>query len=151
MEKLFDYKLTEKKDIPSIPLYMDQVTGYLDEIFNDIKRQEDEKTLTKTMINNYVKAGLIDSPIKKKYSQDQIMELMMIYLLKNTIQIQEIDKVLKACEDKTDMYESFKNLYDLESHALKDLDDENKMDLILKLLISSSVQKKYAELLIDSL
>ena len=60
MDKLnlmLNHKTVTEDQIPSISLYMDQVTGYLDEIFNDYKRNDEEKILTKTMINNYVKAG----------------------------------------------------------------------------------------------
>ena len=40
-------------DVPSIELYMDQVTTFLEEKLNNNKRNEEEKTMTKTMINNY--------------------------------------------------------------------------------------------------
>lgn len=154
-EKIIEFKLIEKENIPRIPLYMDQVTGYLDELFGPIKRHEDERTLTKTMINNYVKAGLIGNPQKKKYDQEQIMQLIMIYLLKNTVQIQEIDTILKSETDKTSLYNHFKQHFeDASSRLSSDIEKNSKsekMDQILSLLISSSIQKKYAELLIDEL
>jgi len=154
-EKIIEFKLIEKDDIPKIPLYMDQVTGYLDELFKPIKRHGDEKTLTKTMINNYVKAGLISNPQKKKYDQEQIMQLIMIYLLKNTVQIQEIDTILKSETNKTVLYNHFRKHFDEASTQLSADTEKNskseKIDQILSLLISSSIQKKYAELLIDEL
>jgi hypothetical protein len=154
-DKIVEFKLIEKEDIPRIPLYMDQVTGYLDELFAPIKRHDEEKSLTKTMINNYVKAGLISNPQKKKYGQEQIMQLIMIYLLKNTIQIQEIDTILKSESDKTALFNDFRKHFDEASDKLKqDTEknaDLNKRDQILSLLISSSIQKKYAEMLIDDL
>ncbi|PAE20130.1 hypothetical protein CHH80_12555, partial [Bacillus sp. 7504-2] len=42
-------------DIPEIDLYMDQVIQLFENHFKDTKRNEDEKILTKTMINNYAK------------------------------------------------------------------------------------------------
>jgi len=154
-DKIVEFKLIEKDDIPKIPLYMDQVTGYLDELFAPIKRHDEEKSLTKTMINNYVKAGLISNPQKKKYGQEQIMQLVMIYLLKNTIQIQEIDTILKSESDKTGLFNDFRKHFDKASLKLKDDTEKNadlsKKDQILSLLISSSIQKKYAEMLIDEL
>ena len=53
-------------DIPNIDLYMDQVTTYLNDKFANTKRHEDDKLMTKTMINNYVKSRLLPSPEKKK-------------------------------------------------------------------------------------
>ena len=125
--------------------------GYLDELFESVKRNDDEKTLTKTMINNYVKAGLIKSPEKKKYNQEQIMTLIMIYWLKGSVQIGEIDLLLKAFDDKSDLYEKFRQLMKSESEKLKTNQSDKKLERILELLISSSLQKKYAEMLIDEL
>lgn len=43
------------EDIPNIDLYMDQVTTFMDSQLATSKRHEDDKILTKTMINNYAK------------------------------------------------------------------------------------------------
>jgi len=145
---LLDYKMIEKDDIPKIPLYMDQVTGYLDEVLEGVRRNDDEKTLTKTMINNYVKSGLIESPVKKKYNQDQLMSLIMIYFLKGSTQIQEIETILKSFDDKSVLYNRFKTILDEELSKLEQVEDD-PVDEILRLLISSSLHKKYAERLID--
>ena len=56
------------KDIPSIDLYMDQVTTFMDTHLEATKRNEEDKILTKTMINNYAKNNLLPPPVKKKYS-----------------------------------------------------------------------------------
>ena len=42
-------------DIPNIDLYMDQVTTFMEKELASSKRHEDDKILTKTMINNYAK------------------------------------------------------------------------------------------------
>ena len=61
------------KDIPSLDLYMDQIMTLFDVNLADNKRHEDDKLLTKTMINNYSKEGLL-KPIKgKKYSKNHIL------------------------------------------------------------------------------
>lgn len=154
MEKYLKYQLIEKKEIPTIPLYMDQVTSYLDELFEDVKKNKDEKILTKTMINNYVKASLIDSPIKKKYHQDQLMQLIMIYVLKGTASIHEIETLFKGYEDKEALYEIFKDLYNESILKLDKCVEQSSAsihDRILELLISSSLQKRYAEILIETL
>lgn len=156
MDKLnliLNHKTVTEDRIPSIPLYMDQVTGYLDEIFSDYKRNEEEKILTKTMINNYVKAKVIESPIRKKYSKDQIMQLIMIYKLKNVIQISEIEQILKDSTD--DMFDIFSNIEENVKEnvkdVVKDIDTSNRLEVILKLLLSANLQKKLAEVLIDEI
>mgnify|MGYP000334617862 CR=1 FL=1 len=57
------------EDIPNIDLYMDQVTTFMEEQLSSTKRYEDDKILTKTMINNYAKNNLLPPPNKKKYSK----------------------------------------------------------------------------------
>ncbi len=56
------------EDVPNLDLYMDQVIQLFESTFTDTKKEENEKILTKTMINNYAKARLF-FPIKnKKYT-----------------------------------------------------------------------------------
>lgn len=87
-------------DIPNIDLYMDQVTTYLNNKFDAARRYEDDKLLTKTMINNYAKSKLLPAPEKKKYSKDHILLLALIFFFKNVISINDVTKVLKPLEDK---------------------------------------------------
>ena len=87
------------KDIPDIDLYMDQVTTYLNNKFSGSKRHEDDKLLTKTMINNYAKSRLLPPPEKKKYSKDHIIVLAMIYFFKNVISINDVTTILKPLLD----------------------------------------------------
>ena len=66
---LNDFNSFNIDDIPNIDLYMDQVTTYLNNKFEGSKRNDDDKLLTKTMINNYAKSRLLPPPEKKKYSK----------------------------------------------------------------------------------
>lgn len=86
-------------DIPNIDLYMDQVTTYLNDKFANTKRHEDDKLITKTMINNYVKSRLLPSPEKKKYTKDHMMVLIMIYFFKNIISINDVNKLITPLLD----------------------------------------------------
>ena len=87
------------EDIPNIDLYMDQVTTYLNDKFANTKRHEDDKLMTKTMINNYVKSRLLPSPEKKKYTKDHMMGLIMIYFFKNIISINDVNKLITPLLD----------------------------------------------------
>ena len=60
------------EDVPSIELYMDQVTTFMDKQLENTKRFDSDKTLTKTMINNYTKNNLLPPPVKKKYSKEHM-------------------------------------------------------------------------------
>lgn len=87
-------------DLPNIDLYMDQVTTYLNNKFIATKRHENDKLLTKTMINNYAKSRLLPSPEKKKYSKDHIIILTMIYFFKNVISINDVTQILSPLIEK---------------------------------------------------
>ena len=65
-------------DIPEIDLYMDQLTTFMEDKLNANKRSDDDKTMTKTMINNYAKNNLLPSPEKKRYSKDHLLMLIFI-------------------------------------------------------------------------
>ncbi|MCF2682487.1 DUF1836 domain-containing protein, partial [Faecalicatena contorta] len=60
-------------DIPNIELYMDQVTTFMEKELSSTKRYEEDKILTKTMINNYAKNNLLPPPVKKKYSKEHVL------------------------------------------------------------------------------
>ena len=49
-------------EIPNIDLYMDQVTTFMETQLSSTKRYEQDKILTKTMINNYAKNHLLPPP-----------------------------------------------------------------------------------------
>ena len=89
--KKLDYIRPE--EIPDIHLYMDQVTTFMDEHLKASKRFQDDKMLTKTMINNYTKNNLLPSPIKKKYSKEHMLLLIFIYYFKNILTISDIQSI----------------------------------------------------------
>lgn len=96
--KSIDYVKTE--DIPNIGLYMDQVTTFMDEHLSDCKRREDDKILTKTMINNYTKNNLLPPPVKKKYSKEHLYVLTFIYYFKNLLSISDIQTLLNPLTEQ---------------------------------------------------
>lgn len=77
-------------DIPDIELYVDQVYAFIDKKLSHLKRNDKDKLLTKTMINNYTKAGLLMPPLKKKYSRQHIALLILVYYSKQILSINDI-------------------------------------------------------------
>lgn len=103
------------EDIPNIDLYVDQVTTFIESQLGSLKRTEDEKILTKTMINNYTKNHVLPSPDKKKYSKDHILTLILVYYFKSFLSIKDIQSLLGPVTDKyfgTESELSFYDLYD---------------------------------------
>lgn len=96
--KKIDY--IKPEEIPGIDLYMDQVTTFMDEHLQSTKRFEDDKMLTKTMINNYTKNSLLPSPNKKKYSKEHMLLLIFIYYFKNILSISDIQMIFNPLTEK---------------------------------------------------
>ena len=83
------------EEIPSIDLYLDQITSLMADKLTEGSERYADRILTKTMINNYSKDGLL-SPIKgKKYTKEQILQMLLVYEMKNTLSIGEIKRVLQ--------------------------------------------------------
>lgn len=101
------------EDIPNIDLYVDQVTTFIESQLSSLKRDEDEKILTKTMINNYTKNHVLPSPDKKKYSKDHVLTLILIYYLKSFLSIKDIQTLLGPITDKYFGTESELSFYEL--------------------------------------
>ena len=106
------------EDIPAIELYVDQVTRFMDQHLSGNKRSEEDKILTKTMINNYTKNRLIPPPEMKRYSKEHIILLIYIYYLKNVLPIGDIQRLLGPMTtdffDEEKMSEIYESIYELE-------------------------------------
>lgn len=100
LESLSRIDYIKPDEIPDIELYMDQVTTFIDSHLKDSKRYQDDKVLTKTMINNYAKNNLLPPPVKKKYSKEHILMLIYIYYFKNILSINDIQNLLNPLAEK---------------------------------------------------
>lgn len=93
-ERLVALHLPRYDEIPSIDLYMDQLVGYLEETLAPLYRP-DEKIITRSMVNNYVKQGVLASAAGKKYTRSHVAYLIVICTLKQTFSIAEIDRLIR--------------------------------------------------------
>ena len=124
------------EDIPDIDLCMDQVTTFMDEHLKSSKRFDDDKILTKTMINNYTKNNLLPPPDKKKYTKEHMLLLIFIYYFKNFLAINDIKSVLEPISDKFFQADDGRNLDSLYKEIVSlELDnvDSQLRDIIRKL------------------
>lgn len=157
-----DIELIGKEKIPDIDLYMDQIITIFEENLKDYKRDGDDKILTKTMINNYVKDKIIPPPLKKKYSKSHIILLIMIYHLKSIASIGDIGRLLNESTDSPALYDGFLKLQQFQNdnilndiigkkNVISGFADEQSEDLlfIMLLIIEANIRKRIAEKLID--
>ncbi|WP_449537512.1 DUF1836 domain-containing protein [Ferdinandcohnia sp. Marseille-Q9671] len=166
------------KDIPQIDLYMDQVIQLFENTFSSSKRNEEEKVLTKTMINNYAKGKLL-VPIKnKRYSKEHLILLSLIYQLKSGLSINDIKVTLDGVNKRIlsdeafnleEFYQSYLNIYTKNATEFKEVIDTKVRDvseeldgvedangiekvlLILSFITASQFYRRAAENLVDEL
>lgn len=96
-EKVRGFRLPRYNELPNVGLYLEQVTKYINGILTPWGLAE----MTPSMISNYVKKGLIDSPVKKLYYAEHIAYLLFVGIGKNVM----------AIDDISDIYKFQKNIY----------------------------------------
>lgn len=127
---MYDFHIPRWNELPNIDLYLDQVVTLINSslssfiLADDNNDKDDSQILTKTMINNYVKNSLIESPIKKKYSKMQLAKLFIICILKQVYSMNEIENLIYLALKNSNIkvaYDSFCNKFEeaLNSICLK--------------------------------
>lgn len=172
IERSFADEDIRPERIPEIDLYMDQIISFFEDHLSGNKRHESDKLLTKTMINNYSKEGLI-KPVKgKKYSREHMMQMLMIYSMKNTLTVKEMKNVMHGVYEQPDFgaqaletcYSRFLHIKQLERETVPQMINDiflkgdsqaqirTKGDLLVLLLslsAASAYMKRIAECIVD--
>lgn len=165
MEALSTYETILPERMPDIELYMDQVITFLTRQLNVFSRDELEKSITPSMINNYAKDGIIPRPVHKKYNRTHLSALLMLFSFKQVLPIGDIATFI----DRNDpdhifhQYETFRAIQDsaisqtsgriteMLRHINETKDEEGLKDLAMQLVteanILSSVAKKILHIL----
>ncbi len=95
---VLDFHIPRWSELPNIDLYLDQVVTLLEDYLKNLvplKDKKKDKVITKTMINNYVKNGVLKPPVNKKYNRNHIARLIVICILKQVYSINDINLLIK--------------------------------------------------------
>lgn len=179
LEQISAYEDIKLRDIPDIDLYMDQVTTFIEKKMGSLKRKQDDKMLTKTMINNYSKAGILMPPSGKKYSREHIVLLILIYYLKQILPIKDIKLLMEPLLNKsssevqtnvdeiyevyldlkkknarlyTDIFNQQMDLVGQECSKINAHEDREVIEMFLAVMIlidQANIQKRLIEMVID--
>ena len=161
-DDILAFHLPRWSELPEIDLYMDQVIVFSERIFSRFPGTHAGKLITPSIINNYVKLGIIPQPVKKKYSRTHIAYLMMICLLKQALPILAITDLIAyqlQSEDIMVVYDRFCRLQEqstkvavetarTEYFSTTEQDDANNRSLIeltLKMAATANSSKFFAE------
>ena len=102
---LENFDLPDWDSLPQLDLYMDQVILLLNRYLSPIVGEE--KYVTASIINNYVRMKVMPPPVKKRYSRMHLAYLVMICILKQSLSISCIQRLLP--EDRSE--EAVRALY----------------------------------------
>ena len=94
LEVIMKMHIPRWNELPEIDLYLDQVVNYIEKYLGQYNVNKEDKIITKTMINNYVKQGIMPAPEKKKYSRSHVAYLIVICVLKQVYSISDIGKLI---------------------------------------------------------
>lgn len=91
MQDILNMALPQWELLPDIGLYMDQVITLMDRTFSPALPKGE---MTKSMVNNYVKVGMIPRPVGKKYDREHLAMLLMICVFKQALSMESISRLL---------------------------------------------------------
>lgn len=97
------FRLPRYGELPDVGLYLDQVVQYV----NAAIAQLGLVPLTGSMVGNYVKQGLIESPVKKRYSADQIAYLIFISASKSVLSIENLRLFISMQKETYDVFVAY--------------------------------------------
>lgn len=103
--------------LPDLDLYMDQVITYLERQMRLFAQDSEERLITPSMINNYVKNEIIPRPNRKKYSKEHLAYLLAISLLKQVLPIPDISRIIGTQAGNTEMSDLFNKLRPIQDEA----------------------------------
>lgn len=87
--------LPRYEELPDIDLYMDQLLTYIEATLRPLVA-EDEKLLTSSMVNNYVKQRIIPTPRAKRYTREHLARLLVVCMMKRSFSMADIGKLMTA-------------------------------------------------------
>ena len=134
LKNLNKYNLPEYEDFPPISLYMEQVISYINETLYPIYSYTDKEIITSFMVNNYVKAKVLNPPKEKKYDNEHLAYLYSISLVKSVIPMRDIATLIdidkKYFSDPSKSYKYFKEKYNDSLRNITDNFLDNQNDFI---------------------
>ena len=152
------FHLPRWNELPNIDLYLDQVVNLINSTLEILNFDENNngKLLTKSMINNYVKNGLVIAPEKKLYSRVQLAKLFVICVLKQVYSMNEIKELTEiALKDSSieETYDTFCNLFEesltnIFANKQVQVANENKKLYMIKSILVSISYKIYVQSLL---
>ena len=94
--EVMGFHMPRYEELPRMDLYLEQVIEEVVYILQPIFGDNQEETwITRTMVGNYVKQGIIPRPKGKKYTKEHIAYLLYISIAKQVLSMGEIKHLVE--------------------------------------------------------
>lgn len=103
LHRFHQHQLPLFGELSDIGLYMDQVVSETNRYTKLITGVE----VTKSMVNSYVKQGLVTRPEKKRYGQIQLAQIILVSLLKTLYSLDIVHQYLSAMSAELTWQEAY--------------------------------------------
>ncbi len=87
------------EELPAVDLYMEQVITLIHSNLGAFFEQVGIQPITKNMINNYVKAKIVQAPINKRYPRISVAMIIVVYILKSCYETEDVGKLIRMGVD----------------------------------------------------
>lgn len=117
-----EFEATSWDALPDIELYMEQITGYLNRQLRMQTKDDcrDSQMLTSSMINNYVKSGLITRPTQKRYDREQLAQLYMLCSMKQILAIPDAAALIRYLTSGEHLISEVYDAFVLDQHDINE-------------------------------
>lgn len=121
IDDITGYHCPRWNELPNIELYMDQVLIFIEKNTAVFAESGKIKSLTKTMINNYVKQKKIRPPKNKRYNRTHLAYFMVVSILKRFMSLSEISDGIITVRRKHLPEETYNLFCDLFETSLRNI------------------------------
>lgn len=143
------FRLPRYDQIPDVGLYLEQTVKYINEFLAPLGENE----LTSSMVSNYVKMKLIDSPVRKQYGRRQIAQLLITTLVKPVVALDNVRRLLQLAGDEQRLFDyfaaEFENLllyvFDVKDVAEDVLPGDSEQADLMRNVILTAANKIYLD------
>ncbi|MDR1564241.1 MAG: DUF1836 domain-containing protein [Oscillospiraceae bacterium] len=124
LRELDAFELLDWERLPDIELYMDQVISYMERQVAVFRLTSEEKIVTPSMINNYIKDGVVPKTVKKKYSKEHLSILSIVCTLKQILPIQDLHRMLEFLINEGEIPQVYQEFCEMQKESLESMREE---------------------------
>lgn len=147
LEELSRRSLPQWEELPDLELYMDQVLSLVGRYLPS----GEDKGLTASMVNNYVKQKVLPPPVNKRYGRRHLAALLMLCTLKSVMPISAVQQLFESwggADGLEQLYADFRQLYSQVNSAvaarLGQLPGEDARRVLLSSALASQAAQSLA-------